>query len=265
MRNPLFLIMIGFLCAVLPAAEWTVAPEGPADFNNLRTAVETAASGDTLILANGIYRGEENRNIRLDGKAVTIRGEDRAACIIDIQGLGRGFDVWNNAELTLEHVTLRRGIASGGGAVQLSSGALIVESCLFIDNISSYVGGALHVAQGECDIRDSLFVQNRATGNGGAVSTGWSAARLSLSNCRFYDNQGQQGGALGLESYSGSVQLDRCVLAHNTAFRDGGAVYSYYTDLTLSNCEIADNETQGDGGGALRLPRSPGTGSLHGP
>lgn len=249
MRNPFFLIMIGCLCAASPAADWTVAPEGPADFSNLRAAMETAASGDTLTLADGIYRGEENRNIRVDGKAITVRGEDRSVCIIDIQGLGRGFEVWNNAELTLEHVTLRRGIASGGGAVQLSSGALIVESCLFIDNISSTVGGALHVAQGECDIRNSLFVQNLATANGGAVSTGWSAGRLNMSDCQLYDNQGQQGGALGLESYSGRVQLDRCVLAHNTAFGDGGAVYSYYTDLMLSNCEIADNEAQGDGGG----------------
>jgi len=248
MRNTFLFLMIGCFCATSSAAIWTVAPEGPTDFNTLRAAVAGAESGDVLMLEPGIYRGEDNRNIQVSGKTLTVRGQDRAACVIDIQGLGRVFDIGANAELTLEHLTLQRGIEGNGGAITLYGGVLTVEDCLFIDNIASNTGGAIHVSQGDCDIRDSLFVQNTSLGNGGAVATGWSAGQVTMTHCRFYQNQGQRGGALAFESYNGSVQLERCSIAHNSASGDGGAIYSYYTNLSLRNCDIADNASQGNGG-----------------
>jgi hypothetical protein len=47
--------------------------DGPADFNNIQTAINDANNGDIIIVANGIFTGPGNRDIDLIGKAIILR------------------------------------------------------------------------------------------------------------------------------------------------------------------------------------------------
>ncbi len=59
---------------------------------NISSAVNAANDGDTIIIANGTYTGEANKNIVIN-KNITIQGAGIDKTIIDLQGSGRAFTI----------------------------------------------------------------------------------------------------------------------------------------------------------------------------
>ena len=54
--------------------------------------IDAAVAGDTVLVADGTYTGEGNRDIDFKGKAITVKSENGATnCIVDREGVGRGF------------------------------------------------------------------------------------------------------------------------------------------------------------------------------
>ncbi|MDM7913892.1 MAG: right-handed parallel beta-helix repeat-containing protein [Candidatus Eisenbacteria bacterium] len=80
--------------------EWdvlTVRPDGSGDHPTIQAAIDAAADGAVILLADGTFSGDGNHDIELRGKRIRIRSEsdDPAACTIDCRGSGpephRGF------------------------------------------------------------------------------------------------------------------------------------------------------------------------------
>jgi hypothetical protein len=75
----------------------TVDDDGPADFNNIQDAINNAANGDTVIVADGLYSGMGNKYINFNGKAITVKSENGPEnCIVDCNYYGGGFYFENN-------------------------------------------------------------------------------------------------------------------------------------------------------------------------
>ncbi len=88
---------------------------------------------------------------------------------------------------------------------------LVVQGCLFVGNYARYRGGALYVGAGEpFTVEDCTFARNSAS-EGGAV----------------YNSQ--------------SVGLVNCLLVHNVAAREGGAVCSRGPRLDIMSCTFSGN------------------------
>jgi len=117
-----FAVIISLLALSVPlsAATLTVDDDGPADFNDIGSAVAAALPGDAIIVADGLYRGPGNRDIDFGGKAITlasVSGPER--CIIDCESKGRGFYV-DQAEgrgTVIEGFTVMRGRESYGAGI----------------------------------------------------------------------------------------------------------------------------------------------------
>ena len=75
---------------VLPALATTylVHPDGTGDFPTIQAAINAAANGDTVALADGVFTGDGNRDMDYMGETLTIRSQsgDPEFCIIDCQG-----------------------------------------------------------------------------------------------------------------------------------------------------------------------------------
>lgn len=154
-----------------------------------------------------------------------------------------------------------------GGAINSTGGnyASFVTNCIFIGN-SSPAGGAIRNGG---VVVDSIFIGNTSTGEGGAVSEttpvfrcyftnniagsaggGYSQGRYgkywTISNCVFYGNQANSGGAI---SYTKAVE---CHFENNYAKNLGGAAYSeYQTQPTLlEKCNFFGNKAGNSGGAA---------------
>ena len=98
--TPSSLIVIFFLISFTPAfaAEYLVKPDGTGDYPTIQAAIDAATAGDTILLADGVFKGPGNRNLDLKGKAITVRSRSGypGDVTIDAEGVQwipqRGFD-----------------------------------------------------------------------------------------------------------------------------------------------------------------------------
>lgn len=69
-------------------ATYTVEPDGSGDYPTIQAAVNAATHGDVIELGHGVFTGPGNHSITFGGRRVIVRsrGDDPAACTIDLQG-----------------------------------------------------------------------------------------------------------------------------------------------------------------------------------
>jgi hypothetical protein len=265
----------------------------------IQAGISASVPGDTVQVANGVFAGAGNRDLRFNGRAITVRSKNGpGACTIDAQFLGRGFifDAGEPATARLEGFTITHGVhASAGGGIYINGSSPTVTNCRIVDNrTANGAPGTPNVAGGNGGNGAGLYVQNGAptlgdctisdnlTGNGG---TGY------VSQSGPGGSPGGNGGA-GAGIYVGtsaSVTLLRCIIASNTTGAggaggssvtcvpplacltfgqdggdggDGGGLFTV-SGVQAINCMFASNATGGGGaagfGVALPLP-SPGEG-----
>ena len=78
-------VLVLILLAIWPAGTAGAATiHVPADQPTIQAGIDPAVDGDTVLVANGLYSGEGNRDIDFLGKAITVRSANGANyCIID--------------------------------------------------------------------------------------------------------------------------------------------------------------------------------------
>ncbi|HRT49798.1 MAG TPA: hypothetical protein P5279_04845 [Anaerohalosphaeraceae bacterium] len=95
MRNGLIIsAMFVFLGVCGFGRTFNVALDGSGDFTTIQAAVDAAADGDEVVVADGTYTGAGNRDIDFRGKEITVRSANGPEhCIIDCQNAPghRGF------------------------------------------------------------------------------------------------------------------------------------------------------------------------------
>lgn len=127
-------------------------------FNCLREALDAISDGDVILVADGVYTGEGNKNLTCTGKAVTIRSENGPEnCIIDCENDGRAFTFGKdeNGDVAIEGITICNGCANRGGGIyygfsgsgrrgNLNTASLTISNCVFRDNSAEQAGGAVY-------------------------------------------------------------------------------------------------------------------------
>ena len=79
--------------------------------------------------------------------------------------------------------------------------------------------------------------------NGGAIH---SKGNLTIDNCVFTNNVGDQEGYGGAIASSGSLRINKCTFTNNTALR-GGAIDSF-GNLTINSCKFTNNRAYDENG-----------------
>jgi len=154
----------------------------------------------------------------------------------------------------------------GAGLLVVNS-KLILRHCEFKDNTTSGSGGGLCTYQFAGRAYDCLFTGNSASTGGGVRNLAPVQKARSESiifcRCRFTDNVARRGA--GLENFwAPRVILANCVFQSNRTkradsnFYGGAAFYIDSSRLMGVNCLIADNESDGFGGGAMIKFAGPG-------
>lgn len=257
-------VVVGIMAVLpvaAPAATIHVDVSGGGDFATISEGVDAASSGDTILVAPGIYSGPMNRDIEFGGRTMTLRGEGgRDATVIDCQSAGRAlvFSSGGTPDVRVEGLTIRNGNAGAGngGAVWMAGASATFFECAFEDNEATW-GGAFYLGhQSWPYIEYCTFEGNSAVDYGGCIYT--YASKPYVYECDFTNNTaGISGGAISCKTWSiASIYNNRF---YGNQAQDGGSIY-VGTSFTMADDVVPSyigfnwfEDNTGDRGGAVFL------------
>lgn len=251
----------------------------------IQAGIDAAVNGDTVIVTDGTYTGDGNRDLDFNGKSILLKSQNGAAAtIIDCEGTAgdshRGFMFHNQEDSLsiLDGFTITNGVAPiedlywppmdstylgriGGGLVCIDTSSPSILNCVFADNTTpiddttvALPGAAAIECWIACSpvIRGCTFMGNSATYSALEIVR---CSTLTVSDCEFISNGGgelpfyQSMGAIGVWD-SSEVVIRGCRFTGNswTGFSHGAGIFGQYSWLTVIDCEFEGNHSDARGG-----------------
>jgi len=252
----------------------------PQQYATIQAAVNAAANGDEVVVANGTYTGAGNVDVDFLGLAITIRSANGAAsCVIDCQQSARAFHLHSGESATsvIQGFTVRNGDGgTDGGAVFCDGTSALILDCVFEDNTaytggaisapggfpevigckfggnSADVGGAISIFNGGGVVNSCAFSGNTASYWGGAVVLNWSTATARYNTFEGNSSPIGQGGALACV-YGTTLTMHGSSFAGNSATA-GGALFMRDADVFVFTTEFEENRASEGGAVFLMNP-----------
>lgn len=210
------------LLLFLPSLSHAATRRVPSQYPTIQAGINAAVSGDTVLVADGTYTGNGNRDLDFFGKSLTVKSENGPAkTVIDAQGTAaaphRGFYIHGNEPVVvIDGFTVKNGYvtgANGGGAFVRCAVSATITNCTFS-------GNAVNIS------------------NGGGRAFVSSDSSTTLTNCTFYGNLVRGSAASGVTGggaiiYSnGSETVKNCIAWGDTATT--GKEFYFYSDTALT-------------------------------
>jgi hypothetical protein len=241
----------------------------PAQCPTIQEAIDNCWDGTTVLVADGIYTGEGNRDIDFKGSAITVQSENGPEnCIIDCQGTAgnphRGFYFHSGegSDSVLDGFTIKNGYAinnwGAGGGIRCYKSSPTIKNCIITGNTAKspyqYTvsdAGGMYNLDSDPTLINCTFSNNYASGyGGGMVNEGGSSP--TLINCVFKENRVyNHGGAMWNLIYSSPTMINCTIIDNRARGRCGGIYNQHECNPTLTNCLIARNVSGWDGGAML--------------
>lgn len=288
----------------------------PSRYPTIQAAIDACVGGGEVVIAPGVYTGDGNRDITTSTYGISVRSSNPldpavvAATIIDLQGSESephcGFIP--TAHFAVSGLTIINGWAASGDVVVSTGGELMVDHCVLTNNtavhgsligargdyrltmshctlmhntvsiattytvdatdayisdclISENTGAGIHVFR-FCQITSCTISRNSGIGIyaspyswiestiadstiAGNLGGGVSVDGASVIRCRITGNR------TGVIPGDRDSSLEDCEIAYNESSGDGGGVYCNGTTGSITNCRIVGNTAGGRGGGVF--------------
>ena len=234
------------------ARTWLVNAVGTGDAPTIQAGIDSAASGDTVSVAEGTYTGTGNKDLDFGGKVLVLRSEvGSETTIIDCEGAGRGlyFHSGEEPDARVEGLTVTNGDGGGGsgGGMYCAGSSPTLIDCVFLENSTSEDGGGMCCSGSSPTLVGCDFVGNSSEQRGGGVYC--SDSSPTLDTCTFFDNSSMWDGG-GIVCYTGSSPtLTDCAFSDNLTLRGGGMFCYGSSSPVLECCVFSGNEASWFGGG----------------
>ena len=254
----------------------------PGDYPTIGAAVSACSDGDEVVVADGVYRGDGNRDLYIN-RDITVRSENGpGGCIIDCNGTEteehRGFQLDRNC--VIAGFTIINGYAEEGGAIYCGHDNSTIVNCVITDNSAERKGGGIYSRSGltiiNCKITGNsagagggisfegggrMIINCKITGNsagaGGGIYFGGGGA--TIKSCIISDNIAtedrrsysdvREGSGGGICCNRSSVIITDSHIEHNSANYGGGGIYCQeYSNMTIKNCTISNNTAESERG-----------------
>jgi nitrous oxidase accessory protein NosD len=208
----------------------------PGTYPTIQSGIDAAVDGDTVLVADGTYSGEGNRDLDFKGKAILVTSENGPeATIIDCGGSGsdphRGFYFHGGEDTTsvVRGFTITKGYAcadEGGGAFLCAGSSPAIEANIIRESTALEYGGGI-----------SCWNYSSPTIKGNVIEG------------NSVEHSDSRGAGISCYSYSSPTIVDNTIAA-NTALWHGGGIFCYYSSPAIVNNTIKGNTSRwGNGGG----------------
>jgi hypothetical protein len=269
-----------FVDAGSPAAtpdglSWSTA------FTNVQSALDVAASGDEVWVANGVYT-PTLRTDPADGRSATFQLQNGVALYGGFAGGETTLEQrdWAvnvtvlSGDLDGNDITDSNGVVTattnivGSNAYHVVTGSGVTETARLdgftltaglatgglIAPCGPACGGGMYNAGGSPTLANLSFSANQTHGHGGGM---YSANSIStLTNITFTANQADVHGG-GLYNESGSPILTGVTFSANQSNFNGGGLYNLSSNATLTNVTFTANRVLSGGGGMANEDGNP--------
>jgi len=181
-RGPLasVVLVVSLLAAPAGAAELHVAADGSGLYATIDAAIDASEAGDEIVLGDGIFQGESNRDLEMPDHAITLRSEsgDPSLTVVHCGGSSGDTHFSLHPFPAADHALILDGTSVTGSHGQngLATGLapLSIRRCWFYGNTSLDEG--IIVGGGNVSIEESLIVGNVASAGAVVVSAPSSVA-----------------------------------------------------------------------------------------
>lgn len=210
----------------------------PGEQPTIQAAINVAQDFDRVIVADGVYRGNGNRNIRFNGKKITVMSANGPEnCIINAENASTVFWLdhpWEDQNTILQGFTITGGFSNFGAGIRCGSGAAaIVKDCIIVGNRVEFDGGGVGIGSASPTFINCVIVGNTAAGGGGAVNV-FNNSNATFINCTIAGNT-SPGGAVLLGGANPNATFVNCIIYGNQAPQairvDAGQITVTYSDV----------------------------------
>jgi parallel beta-helix repeat protein len=226
----------------------------PSDYDTIQAAIDASSDDDEVVVADGTYTGNGNKNLNLLGKSITVRSENGPEnCIIDCEQDGKGFFVnhGEGSDSVIQGFSIKNGFAVGtfpdnnGGGILCYSASPTIIDCIFINNVAQSWGGAIWCFYSTPLITDCTFIENTAELGAGGVGFYFSDA--TITNSLFVGGSTIWGG--GICTHTASPTITNNIILKNSA-SVGGGIYCWDSSFpNIINNTIVSNSAIENGSG----------------
>ncbi len=239
----------------------------PGDYATIQAGIFASDDGDTVIVADGTYTGEGNRDLVLGGRSIHVLSVNGSqATVIDCESLGRGFRLYSSGDSgsMIRGFTIKNGAPEiKGGGMEIGYGVeTTVVDCMFQDNTvtgDSALGCGMSVENNAVlTLKNCTFTGNHTdnyNGSGIALILG-SNSNVMISGCVFSNNIGtglnSKGGAIRIGSNAVALTISNCLFDGNQAAYGGALSGGHLKNFTITNCLFINNMVK-TGGSAIDL------------
>ncbi|MCK4462158.1 MAG: hypothetical protein KAW46_10145, partial [candidate division Zixibacteria bacterium] len=205
--------ILGLLLVLTHGSVLSLTINVPSEQPTIQAGIDAAMTGDTVLVDDGVYTGEGNRDMDFNGKNIVLKSRGGPeVTIIDCQQAGRAFHFHSGEDSTasIQGFTIKNGrqadgIYSGGGLLCVNSSPTII-GCVFSNNVATshfctVYGGAVYAFGSTTRISKCIFQHNAVWDYdlwgeawGGAIAARQSM--LAIDTCLFIGNRAEHGGAL---------------------------------------------------------------------
>jgi len=242
----------------------------PSEYKTIQSSLDAAVDSDIVLVAEGLYSGDGNRDLDFKGKSITLRSENGPeSCIIDCNGTEndphRGFHFHSGEDTNsvLEGFTITNGYSKPscpGGAISCNYSSPCISNCIIINNLSGYSAGAMYNHHSSPTLIDCIFADNSAHRHGGGIYN-CNESNPTLTNCKFLGNFAEEpwygcGGGMFNRSNSNPT-LSNCAFNENSANYKGGGMYNDESNPILNNCIFSRNTSESYGGAIFESLSNP--------
>ena len=263
-RYAFIIIILSLLCMNTPI--FALIIDVPADRPTIQSGIDAAENGDTILVANGVYKGDGNVNLDFKGKLITVKSENGPeATVIDCEATPntRGF-IFQNGETNgtiLDGFTIKGGSHDLGGGIYCINASPTIRNSVIAWNRAEKndrdaekndrdtgLGGGIYAVNSDVKIIDSKILNNTAEYYGAGVYFEGNDSLIedeirdtlfqpTLINCTVSENKGH-----GVVSWHFNIKT---VITDSEVSKNNGrgivATYFARGGTYISNCLISQN------------------------
>jgi hypothetical protein len=207
----------------------------PAEYATIQEAIDATSKADIIVISDGVYNGEGNRDIDFRGKSITVRSENGPSkCIIDCNGVeqephqGFIFHSGEESDSVLDGVTIMNGYNGLGGGISCDEAGPTIRNCTIMgstasDWVDGGYGGGICCTYSNTIVSDCMIIDNSAIGLPAHAIIG--------------------GAGGGIYCYKSNLTVAGCIFENNEqwAHRGSGAIHCQDSEVRVSNCVFRRN------------------------